>query len=194
MTLVLTRIAHPASKGWYSGSDHVHMNYGGIYRSTPEVLMAEAAAEDLSIICELVANKDNRVLDYQYFRGGADPASTKDRLLYLGEEYRPAWYGHMSLLNLTTHLISPFTSGYEGTAIESLYPSNTDILRLAHAQGAIGGYVHPYHGTRRFSSYPGTRGFPVDVALGTVDFFEVAIERRPHADRRGLAPHPQLWF
>jgi TolB protein len=184
VTLTLTRMAHPAGKGWYSGSTHVHMNYGGIYHSTPQVLMAEAAAEDLSIIGELVANKDNRVLDYQYFSGGADRASTKDRLLYFGEEYRPAWYGHLSLLNLTAHLISPFTSGYEGTAIESLDPSNTDILRLAHAQGAIGGYVHPYHGDPALLHYPGARGFPVDVALGTVDFFEVVsnAEHMPTAE------------
>jgi hypothetical protein len=132
-----------------------------------------ADAEDLAVICELVANKDNRVIDFQFFQGKLDPFSTKDRLLFVGEEYRPPWYGHMSLLNLTTHLISPFTTGYEGTAIESLYPSNTDILRLAHAQGAIGGYVHPYHLDPAVAGYPGTRGFPVDVALGTVDYFEV---------------------
>ena len=33
------------------------------------------------------------------------------------------------------HLISPFVTGYEGTGVESLYPSNTDILRFAKQQG-----------------------------------------------------------
>jgi hypothetical protein len=28
-------------------------------------------------------------------------------------------------------MISPFVTGYEGTGVESLYPSNTDILRYA---------------------------------------------------------------
>ena len=173
LTLTLARMTHRAAQGWYSGSMHVHMNYGGTLHNTPENLMRMAAAEDMPVIGELIANKDNRILDYQFFRGELDPHSTKDRLLYFNEEYRPPWYGHISLLNLTTHLISPFTTGYEGTAIESLYPSNTDILRLAHAQGAIGGYVHPHQTEPSQADYAGARGFPVDVALGTVDYLEL---------------------
>ena len=52
----------------------------------------------------------------------------------------------MSLFNLKEHLISPFVTGYEGTGVESLYPSNTDIFRYAKEQGGIGAYVHPYDG------------------------------------------------
>jgi TolB protein len=173
LELSLARMDHMASKGWYSGSTHVHMNYGGTLHNTPENLMMMAAAEDVQVIGELICNKDNRIFDYQFFRGALDPHSTKECLLYFNEEYRPPWYGHIGLLNLTDHLISPFTTGYEGTAIESLYPSNTDILRLAHAQGAIGGYVHPYHNDPAQSQYAGARGFPVDVALGTVDYLEL---------------------
>ena len=66
------------------------------------------------------------------------------------------FYGHISLFNLKEHLISPFTTGYEGTAIESLYPSNTDIFRLARQQGAIGAYVHPFGGERD----------PIEAGLG----------------------------
>lgn len=174
LTLTLSRMTHLAVKGWYSGSTHVHMNYGGNLHNTPENLMFMAAAEDLSIIGELVANKDNRILDYQFFRGQLDPHSTSDRLLYFNEEYRPPFYGHISLLNLKDHLVSPFTTGYEGTAIESLYPSNTDVLRLAHQQGAIGGYVHPYRKSDPAEEgYANSRAFPVDAALGTVDYLEV---------------------
>jgi hypothetical protein len=173
LTLTPARMTHSAAKGWYRGSMHVHMNYGGALHNTPENLMRMAAAEDMPVIGELIANKDNRILDYQFFRGELDPHSTKDRLLYFNEEYRPPWYGHISLLNLTTHLISPFTTGYEGTAIQSLYPSNTDVLRLAHAQGAIGGYVHPYQKEPSQAGYAGARGFPVDAALGTIDYLEL---------------------
>ena len=186
LTLTLTRATHMASKGWYSGSTHVHMNYGGTLHNTPENLIMMAAAEDMPVIGELICNKDNRIFDYQFFRGALDPLSTKDRLLYFDEEYRPPWYGHIGLLNLTTHLISPFTTGYEGTAIESLYPSNTDILRLAHEQGAIGGYVHPYHTDFEETHYAGARGFPVDVALGAVDYFELV----SNADHQAAS---QVW-
>ena len=173
LTLTLTRLTNLAAQGWYSGSTHVHMNYGGNLHNTPENLMFMAAAEDLDIIGELVANKDNRIFDYQFFRGGLDPLSTTERLLYFNEEYRPPFYGHIGLLNLTEHLISPFTTGYEGTAIDSLYPSNTDIFRLARTQGAIGGYVHPYGAEPSEGDYGGARGFPVDTALGTLEYLEL---------------------
>jgi hypothetical protein len=175
VTLVLTRLTNLGLKGWYSGSNHVHMNYGGNLRNTPENLMFMAAAEDTAVVGELIANKDNRILDYSYFRGTLDPTSTPDRLLYFNEEYRPPLYGHISFINLKEHLISPFTTGYEGTAIESLYPSNTDMFRLARRQGAVGGYVHPFNGPGDPAGrgYARARGLPIDVALGVVDYLEL---------------------
>jgi hypothetical protein len=151
------------------------MNYGGNLRNTPENLMFMAAAEDTAVVGELIANKDNRILDYSYFRGTLDPTSTPDRLLYFNEEYRPPFYGHISFINLKEHLISPFTTGYEGTAIESLYPSNTDMFRLARRQGAVGGYVHPFNGPGDPAGrgYARARGLPIDVALGVVDYLEL---------------------
>ena len=78
--------------------------------------------------------------------------------MLVGEEYRPPFYGHMFFLGLREHLISPFTTGYEGTGIESLYPSNSDMLRKARAQGAVTGYVHPWsYDTDPLDSRPGSR-------------------------------------
>lgn len=175
VTLKLNRMVDLKEKGWYSGSNHVHMNYGGNLHNTPENLMFMAEAEDLDVVGELIANKDNRILDYQYFTGALHPLSSERRLLYFNEEYRPPFYGHISLINLTQHLISPFTTGYEGTAIESLYPSNTDMFGLARTQGALGAYVHPFSGNS--DPLEGNLGvakaFPVDVALGTVDYHEL---------------------
>ena len=174
LSFELRRFTDMAAQGWYSGSDHVHMNYGGNLRNTPENLLAMAAAEDLDLVGEKIANKDNRIFDHQHYPGPYDKArSTGDRMLSWGQEYRPPFYGHINLLNLTKHLISPYTTGYEGTAIESLYPSNTDIFRMASEQGAIGGYVHPYSRDPVEAGYGGARGFPVDVALGTVTYLEV---------------------
>lgn len=170
----LKRITNLKAKGWYSGSDHVHMNYGGNLHNTPENLLFMAAAEDLDVVGEKIANKDNRIFDYQYFTGPYDEKrSTSERIISFGEEYRPPWYGHVNFINLTKHLISPFTTGYEGTAIESLYPSNTDMFRLGKKQGALTGYVHPYSADPVTNGYANARGFPVDVALGTVDYIEV---------------------
>jgi len=70
--------------------------------------------------------------------------------------------------------MSPFTTGYEGTAIESLYPSNTDMFRKARAQGATVGYVHAYAGETDpiDQGLGGAKGFMVDAALGTTDAVE----------------------
>jgi hypothetical protein len=47
---------------------------------------------------------------------------------------------------LKEHLISPFVTADEGTAIESLNPSDTDMFLKSKAQGAVVGYVHPFGG------------------------------------------------
>lgn len=174
LRLTLQRFTDFKAKGWFSGSDHVHMNYAGNLQNTPENLLFMAAAEDLDVVGEKIANKDNRIFDHQYFNGPYDDArSTPARILAWGQEYRPPFYGHINFINLTSHLLSPFTTGYEGTAIESLYPSNTDIFRLGRAQGALGGYVHPFSSNPARVGYANARGFPVDLALGTFTYLEV---------------------
>ena len=179
VALTLSRMANMPAQGWYSGSTHVHMNYAGDLHNTLENLIFMSDAEDQAVVNELVANKDNRILDYPFFTGKPDALSTPDRVLIVGEEYRPAFHGHVYFLDLKDHLLSPFASGYEGTAIESLYPSNTDMLRLAGEQGAFRGYVHPYFGENdplggENPSLGGAKSFPVDAALGTVDALEIS--------------------
>jgi TolB protein len=176
--LVVKRYVDFTARGWHSGSTHVHMNYGGNLRNTLENLLFMSRAEGQDILNELVANKDNRILDWMYFEpGGAEhsiSATDPKMLVMVGEEYRPPFYGHTFYLGLREHLISPFTTGYEGTAIESLYPSNTDMFRKARAQGAVTGYVHPWpNDTDPLDTDLGVgKGFPVDLALGVVDGYE----------------------
>ncbi|MCS7024687.1 MAG: CehA/McbA family metallohydrolase [Bryobacteraceae bacterium] len=160
--------------GWWSGSDHVHLNYGGNLHNTPENLLFMARAEDLAMVGEKIANKDHRVFDVQYFeQSRPHRLSTAEHLLTFNQEYRPPFYGHVNFINLTQHLISPFTTGYEGSAIESLYPSNTDVFRMARAQGALGGYVHPFTSDPVKMQTASTRGYAIDLALETFDYLEV---------------------
>jgi hypothetical protein len=92
-----------------------------------------------------------------------------------GEEYRPPFLGHISLFNLTDHLVSPFLTGYEGTAVASLYPSNTDIFLDAKKQGGIGAYVHPWNtaGDPLDGDLGSAKGFPVDLALDAFSYLEL---------------------
>ncbi|MDH3225071.1 MAG: CehA/McbA family metallohydrolase, partial [Gemmatimonadota bacterium] len=175
LTIPFEEVSDVSDEGWFSGSTHVHMNYAGNLHNTLANLMMMSEAEDQDIVNEQVANKDNRILDHQYWLpgGGPHPMSQPDRILVVGQEYRPPFYGHVFMFGHRDHLISPYATGYEGTAIESLYPSNTDMLRKAKAQGATVGYVHSF-----FSGDPlegdlgGAKGFIVDAALAAADAVE----------------------
>ena len=192
LTVDLDRFADMAAGGWYSASTHVHGNYGGNLRNSLENLVMMSEAEDQDLVLHQVANKDNRVLDHQYFEpgGGAHSASTPEHPVVVGQEYRPPFYGHVFMFGLRDHLISPFTMGYEGTAIESLYPANTDMLRKAKAQGATVGYVHAFAGDDDplDGDLGGGKGFIVDAALGATDAVEWS-----DAARAGFHPLYAVW-
>ena len=167
-------IAGDATSNWMSGDVHAHMNYAGTYRNTPAHLVEQAAAEDLAVVEDLVVNKEQRIPDIAYFSPQLDRASTPDHLLLHGQEFHTSYWGHLGLLNLTRNFILPGYAGYPNTAAASLYPANANIADIAHEQGALVGYVHP------FDSFPDpaqdeslTNELPVDVALGKVDYIEV---------------------
>ena len=188
--LRLTRLGDPAARGWYGGSTHVHMNYGGNLRNTLDNLKLMSRAEGQHLLTEQIANKDNRILDLEIFEpgGGAHSSSEPDMPVLVGQEYRPPFYGHVFMFGMREHLLSPFTTGYEGTAIESLYPSNTDMLRKARAQGATVGYVHSfYSGDPLLTDLGGAKGFLVDAALGTTDALEWSLSQD------GFAPLYAAW-
>ncbi len=164
----------PADFGKFVSADlHVHMNYGGHYRSTPKSLLAQAAAEDLDVVQNLIVNKEERIPDVAHFRPDADPASG-ERLLLHAQEYHTSFWGHMGLLHLSDHLLLPDYTAYRHTAFESPWPHNGVVADLAHAQGALVGYVHiadlPIDPPKEKSlSYQ----LPADVAHGKVDYLEV---------------------
>jgi hypothetical protein len=72
-TLALKPLVDMPAKGWYSGSTHAHMNYGGNLRNTLEHMMLMARAEDSQVAVPLVANKDNRIMDWEHSGGGGHP-------------------------------------------------------------------------------------------------------------------------
>jgi len=170
-----------------SGDVHVHMNYGGTYRNTPQHLVEQAAAEDLAIVEDLVVNKEQRIPDISYFSLKLDSASTSGHLLLHGQEFHTSYWGHLGLLNLTRNFLLPGYAAYPNTAAASLYPANANVADMAHEQGALVGYVHP------FDSFPDpakdnslTAELPADVALGKVDYIEVGF-----SDHKSTA---EVWY
>jgi len=165
----------PASLGhWRSADLHVHMNYGGAYRNTPAHLAQQAEAEDLDIVYNTIVNKEERVPDVSYFRPDPDPASSKDALILQAQEYHTSFWGHLGLLHLSNHLLTPDFSAYQHTALASPFPHNGVVADLAHAQGALVGYVHPFDwdiDPPKEKSL--SNALPADVAAGKVDYIEI---------------------
>jgi TolB protein len=158
---------------WVSGDVHVHMNYAGTYRNTPSHLVEQASAENLGIVEDLVVNKEQRIPDMAYFSPQLDPASTADHLLLHGQEFHTSYWGHLGLLNLTRNFILPGYAAYPNTAAASLYPANANVADMAHEQGALVGYVHPFDSLPDPAKDSLTSELPADVALGKVDYIEV---------------------
>lgn len=176
------------SSHWLSADVHVHMNYGGHYRNTPERLVKQAEAEDLDVVFNLVVNKEQRIPDIGYFSPLPDAASNPAVLLSHGQEFHTSYWGHLGLLGLNDHFLIPDYAGYSNTASASLYPTNGAIADLAHAQNALVGYVHPFdEPADPYSNIPLTNSVPVDVALGKVDYYEVL----GFADHRASA---DVWY
>ena len=162
--------------GWFSGDNHIHMNYGGIFGATPRSLMLEADAEDLHVVNDVIANQSGtRIHDLEYFEGKLNAISKRNRLMYFNEEFRPGFAGHMALLNLKT-FVWPQFPGLQGTAAATPYPPNSQVLDAVHAQGGVAGYVHPFTTPDRDPEeigYSGAREFPVNAALGNIDYYDV---------------------
>jgi TolB protein len=163
----------PSFGTWRSADLHVHMNYGGHYRATPQTLAAQARAEDLDVVYNLIVNKEERVPDIAY-RVGPDPASDNGTLILHSQEYHTSYWGHLGLLGLTDHVLTPGFAAYQNSPLSSPYPDNGAVADLAHAQGALVGYVHP------FDTVPDpvrdktlTNELPADVAHGKVDYIEI---------------------
>jgi len=175
-TITLSRLDHADSfNGWRSGDVHVHMNYGGVYRMTPEKLAKQADAEDLDLVFNLIVNKEQRIPDIDYFTPAPfSPEGTSATILHAQEFHTSVW-GHMGLLGLKDHFLLGDYVAYPKTALHSFYPDNATIADLARAQGALVGYVHPFDppAPEPLSDRRLTHALPVDAVLGKIDYLEI---------------------
>jgi Tol biopolymer transport system component len=151
---------------------HVHMNYGGHYKATAETLAQQARAEGLDAVYNLVVNKEERVPDIGSF--GAAPQKLGGAWIIQGQEFHSSYWGHLGILDLGDHFLTPDFTAYKGTAMASPWPDNGEVARLAHEQGALVGYAHPFDlpvVPEQEASL--SNEFPADVAMGRADYYEV---------------------
>jgi TolB protein len=175
LAVALERWTDPAARGWYSGENHIHANYGfGPWYNTPATIFEQCAGEDLRVANLVVANSDGEpVFDREFFSGGMHPLSTPQRIVYWNQEFRSTLWGHMTLFNLT-RLVEPIFTGFRDTTNPFDVPANFDIAAHAHRQGGLASYTHPANNTVDiFRHEYGAKGLAVDVALGRLDTIDV---------------------
>ena len=60
-----------------------------------------------------------------------------------GQEYHTSYWGHLGLLDIAGDHAAGLCR-LSRTPPRSLYPMNADVADIAHARGALVGYVHPF--------------------------------------------------
>jgi TolB protein len=178
------------AKGWYSGDNHIHANYGyGEYYNSPATMADMCAGEDLNVCNFMVANSDgDGVFDREYFRGRPDPHSTPDTILYWNEEFRSTIWGHLTLVNLK-QVVEPVFTGFKDTTNPYDIPSMSNIAWKTHRQGGLVNYTHP--ASLMSDLYRGAysaKGLPIYAALGKIDTMDVM----GSADRPSTALYHRL--
>jgi Tol biopolymer transport system component len=174
VTVELERWAHMAKDGWYSGELHIHANYGyGSWFNTPETMRQQCVGEDLNVCNFMVANSDADVVyDRPFFRGGPDPLSTPENILYWNQEFRSTIWGHMTLVNLK-QVVEPVFTGFKDSTNPWDTPSNSDIADRTHWQKGVVNYTHVSQGEDWSVTPYAAKAIPIDVALGKIDTLDI---------------------
>jgi hypothetical protein len=174
VTVSLERWLHMAKAGWYSGELHIHANYGyGTWFNTPETMRQQCVGEDLNVCNFMVANSDaDVVFDRPFFRGGPDPLSTPEHILYWNQEFRSTLWGHMTLVSLH-QLVEPIFTGFHGTTNPYDTPSNADIADRTHWQKGLVNYTHVAQAEDWSKTPYAAKAIPIDVALGKIDTLDI---------------------
>lgn len=169
-TATLARFADLRPYGWRSGDTHVHINHDGddTYDVTRADVFMMQRAEDTHVV--------NLLEEPGEFTGTVDPLSTPEYLLYVGGEYRSAFWGHMDVLGVTTmpYLFCCSTG-------QPAWPMNMDLVQDARNRGGMAFFAHPLtipHSeiatTDAGWPYVGHgRELPIDVALGAIDALDI---------------------
>ncbi|WP_445735441.1 CehA/McbA family metallohydrolase [Mariniflexile sp.] len=167
----LKRIWDARSNGWYSGDNHFHLNYGGTNQLDPPDIVLDLKAEDLDIAFPLLANLGNRFLQQDLWNWKREEAP----IIQFGQEVRSHFLGHLGLIG-TKELYWPWVWGPNYDIYGRDDRSNSEPLRFARSQGALGGYVHPVSVRDPFSE-SGSRRIPIaliaDCVLGESDLMEL---------------------
>ena len=169
----LKRWINMTDMGYYSGDTHVH------FLETGSALL-QMRSEDLHVVNLLTSDF---TYDREKFTGALDSVSTKDHLVYVGQEIRDWQLGHACLLGLKK-IIEPYA--YFGGQLNFMGPDNPHVLlspRLEESRlhEATTVWAH-------FSNLPGLES-AIAIPLGLID----ALELMTYDDPIKLPSHWTPW-
>jgi hypothetical protein len=175
------RLYETATRGWYGGDLHVHMNYSGDLVCGPDDAARMQLGEGLHLMSLVAGNfGQTRVYDREAFEAtvGDDlPWTTAERVARFAVEYRNDLLGHFHALGPTGRP-ARYHSGHEGSDEPFDWPANAAACQEFRGLGATVGYTHPVFSPLADGSPAGAFAHPrsvearelvADAALGLVD-------------------------
>lgn len=173
LTIPLKRWINMEARGWHPGDTHHHF-------PGPSATMLEMKGEGLGV-ANLLALKsgaghgersgDGELWNTEHFEGRLSRLSGPRHLLYVNEEFRNHFLGHLIFLNLRK-LVPPISTGElpeNGWGGFDL-PTHADAAESARRQGGLVLWAH----------FPYPNGeCPVDTALGKIDGFDLLTTGSP---------------
>ena len=138
LTLRIKRWTNMNAQGWYSGDSHVHfVGAQGAHR--------EAQGEDLDVVNLLQSQWGSLFTNTEDFTGRPSVSENGDSIVYVGQENRQHFYGHLILWGLKRPVM-PWCTGEFGEAeiAGSMEATLSDWADQARAQGAT--VVAPHFG------------------------------------------------
>ena len=165
LELRIKRWADMNSRGWYSGDSHVH------FLSTHGAHL-ESSGEDLNVLNLLQSQWGSLFTNTEDFTGRASVLQNGNNIVYVSQENRQHFMGHMILWGLK-ETVMPWSSDGPGEAEIGGHMETTlsHWADEAHAQGAW--VINPH--------FPNPNGEPAAlVATGRLDGVEMLRQTRPN--------------
>ena len=165
LELRIKRWADMNSRGWYSGDSHVH------FLSTHGAHL-ESSGEDLNVVNLLQSQWGSLFTNTEDFTGRASVLQNGNNIVYVSQENRQHFMGHMILWGLKEPVM-PWCSDGPGEAEIGGHMETTlaHWADEAHAQGAW--VINPH--------FPNPNGEPAAlVATGRLDGVEMLRQTRPN--------------
>ncbi len=160
LNLRLKRWTNMNEQRWFSGDSHVHF-------LTPEGAHRESQAEDLNVVNLLQSQWGSLFTNTEDFTGRPSVSREGSNFVYVGQENRQHFLGHMILWGLKQHVMPWCSDGLGEAEITGTMEANlSDWADRAHAQGGF--VVNPH-----FNS-PNAHGeYSTLIATGRMDAIEM---------------------